>query len=145
MRPTTRMARLTLIPQEANLTIAARGPLALADVDHLAAVCVSLPPETGALTIDLTGAGLLGANLLRRLARVASSWRYARSAPVTLRFRAIRHDDDGEPLADEVPVEVRYPVRAAAARRWPAILLASTRGRGVFVVAPPRLALRNSA
>lgn len=116
-RPATRSpARLTLVPGDAQLTIAARGPLTAADADHLAAVCLSLPRETRALSIDLTGAGLIGASVLRPVARVASSWRYARRAPVTLRFRATRHDDGGEPFADEVPVEVRYPARAMAAR-----------------------------
>lgn len=142
MRPTS---RFTLIPQDTLLTIAARGSLTTADADRLAAVCVSLPEQTRALVLDLTSAGLIAAETLRRVSRAASSWRYARAATVTLRFRASRFDESGEPTAEDVPVEVRYPARTAAPRPRVAVVPRASRARSAFAVAPMRLALRTSA
>lgn len=142
MRSTT---RLTLIPRDTALTIAARGPLTCADADRLAAICLSLPAQTRALVLDLTDAGLVGAETLRRISRAASSWRYARAASVTLQFRASRYDGSGLPTAEEVPVEVNYPARNVLPRQRPALVPSATRGRSAFAVAPRRLMLATSA
>lgn len=150
MTPTT---RYTLIPRDGTLTIAARGPVGRGDADRLAALCLSLPAQARGLTLDLTGAGLVGAEVLRRVTRVASAWRYARGAGVVLRFRACRQDAAGEEAADEVPVEVRFPARPAAPRQRLEPAPSAVRGRTAFTAAsawcaagpPPRAGTRAAA
>lgn len=136
--------RFSLIPGDTALTVAARGPMRAADADRLAALCLSLPAEVRALRVDLTGTGLVAADVLRRVSRAASSWRYTRAAALTLRFTASRESEQ-EPAADWVSVEVQFPPRRAASRPRLTRVPRAMGGRSAFAAAPARLALRTSA
>lgn len=77
-------ARFTLAAREVGVAVIARGEIRPPDVDRLAAICASLPPEAAMLRVILTGGTTVHPSALDRLVLLTARWRAAQGGTASV-------------------------------------------------------------